>query len=30
LMVCAIGGTSPAFAYTSVAGLMSPSPGPCT
>jgi prepilin-type N-terminal cleavage/methylation domain-containing protein len=30
LMVCAIGGTSPAFAYTSAGGLMSPSPGPCT
>jgi len=30
LMVCAVGGTSPAFAYSSSAGLMSPSPGPCT
>jgi type IV pilus assembly protein PilA len=30
LTVCAIGGTSPAFAYTSAGGLMSPSPGPCT
>jgi prepilin-type N-terminal cleavage/methylation domain-containing protein len=30
LTVCAIGGTSPAFAYTSAAGLMSPNPGPCT
>jgi prepilin-type N-terminal cleavage/methylation domain-containing protein len=30
LMVCAIGGTSPAFAYNSAGGLMSPNPGPCT
>jgi prepilin-type N-terminal cleavage/methylation domain-containing protein len=30
LMVCAIGGTSPAFAYVSAGGLMSPNPGPCT
>jgi prepilin-type N-terminal cleavage/methylation domain-containing protein len=30
LMVCTIGGTSPAFAYTSGVGVISPSPGPCT
>jgi len=30
LVVCAIGGTSPAFAYTSASGLMVPNPGPCT
>jgi len=30
LMVCVIGGTSPAFAYTSAGGLMTANPGPCT
>ena len=30
LTVCAIGGTSPAFSYTSSGGTMTPSPGPCT
>ena len=30
LMVCAIGGTTPAFAYTSIGGVDSPSPGPRT
>jgi prepilin-type N-terminal cleavage/methylation domain-containing protein len=30
LMVCASGGTTPAFAYTSGGGLISTSPGPCT
>ena len=30
LMVCAPGGTSPAFAYTSAGGMISASPGPCT
>jgi prepilin-type N-terminal cleavage/methylation domain-containing protein len=30
LMVCAIGGTSPAFAYATAGGMMTASPGPCT
>jgi len=30
LLVCAPGGTTPAFAYTSLGGLMTPNPGPCT
>jgi type IV pilus assembly protein PilA len=30
LTVCAIGGTSPAFSYTSSGGTMTPSPGPYT
>jgi prepilin-type N-terminal cleavage/methylation domain-containing protein len=30
LTVCATGGTSPAFTYTSLGGTMTPSPGPCT
>jgi prepilin-type N-terminal cleavage/methylation domain-containing protein len=30
LLVCEEGGTTPAMAYTSVGGLMTPNPGPCT
>jgi prepilin-type N-terminal cleavage/methylation domain-containing protein len=30
LMVCATGGTSAAFVYSSLGGFMTPSPGPCT